>query len=136
MLEQSLAEHLAADSGVAAIAGGRIFPPQIPQGEDLPAITVRRAKTNRLSDLDGYIGITIATVQVICWATDYGAATSLADAVGVRLRDMTGSIGTTAPTEIETCEQDDEEDLLIPPDDDSDQGTPHVATQFTIVFHE
>jgi len=136
MLEHSLAEHLGADAGVSAIVGAAIFPPQIPQGQALPAITMRRAKTNRLSDISGTIGITIATVQVICWASTYPAAKSLADAVGDCLRDLTGAVGTTAPTTFEDCMQDDEEDLLLPPDDDSDEGTPHVPLQFTITFQE
>lgn len=73
---------LAADAGVAALAGTRIYPEQAPDEAELPLVvyTVKAGEA-----LDGQIGMWPCTVTANCYATTDAAAEALGVAVRAAL---------------------------------------------------
>lgn len=89
-MEQDIRALLLAASGVTDICGTRINFGANPQGAALPAIVL-----NTVSDVQGVVltapeGHAEARVQVDCYASTYGAAKTLANAVRSRLTGYAG----------------------------------------------
>jgi hypothetical protein len=107
-MEEALIARLIADSGVAAIAAGRVYPGARPQGAALPAIVLHRIDGAPLYADEGEVGLAEARIQIDCWATTYGEAKTLARAVTGAL---SGFAGTVAGTVFQFIELDAERDL-------------------------
>jgi hypothetical protein len=91
-MEAAFIALILSDPAVAAIAGSRVFPMSRPQGSVLPAITSTRISGGPLYADEGEVGLEYARIQVDCWASTYGAAKLLAQAVTGRLSGFEGTI--------------------------------------------
>lgn len=80
-LESSIYTYLAANGGVGAIAGDRIYPMNIPQDITLPAIAYQRVSGDELQEHTGTSRLNTGRVQFTCTATTYSEAVSLSEAV-------------------------------------------------------
>ena len=84
-MEEDLIAYLAADAGVAALAGDRVRPHLRPQGEALPSVTLSRISGGPLYADDGEVGLLSARMQIDAWGETYSSAKTLARAVTERL---------------------------------------------------
>jgi hypothetical protein len=107
-MEEALIARLLADTGVAAIAGARVFPGSRPQGAALPAVVLNRISGGPLYADDGEVGLEQARIQIDCWAESYAAAKLLARAVTASLSAFEGTVGATT---FQFIELDIEQDL-------------------------
>lgn len=79
--EQALLARLVADSGVAALAGSRLYWGIIPQGKARPYVRLQVISDPRPQHLKGYFGARQTRVRADCMADKYGDARALAAAV-------------------------------------------------------
>jgi len=107
--ESILYTILAADVGVTALVGTRIYPDLIPQGKAPPYIGYERVATDPIATIHGTILGTDAGMVVACWAETRIQAEQIADAVaaamqagghvytsrGAELDDATGRLAAT-----------------------------------------
>jgi len=82
MLGEALIARLAADPGVAALAGPRIYWLVRPQGmpDDLPALVLQIISEERLQHLKGWQDMFEARLQVAALALRYSQSRQLAEA--------------------------------------------------------
>jgi hypothetical protein len=133
-IKASLKEELLADEAVAAIVVHRVYAAYRPAGTGLPALTIRRARRTRLSDLEGYIGRDESLIQIDCWAESPDAADNLADAVVDCLEcfEQGGTMGTDTQTTIETAQHVTDQDSVLPPVSGSELAGHAIPVQFLI----
>ena len=81
------------DPAVAAIVGVRIYPQELPQEADLPAIVYERTANDHLRSNDGATGIVNATYELTAWGDGFPDARLLADAVRLALDGYSGTVG-------------------------------------------
>jgi len=84
--EAALIAALAADSGVSALAGTRVFLKGARQGAEYPYLTVLRVTTPSAVDLDGQSDLDWPLMQIEAWAETGPAAMALANAVRTALQ--------------------------------------------------
>ena len=107
MIEDGLHQLMAADAGVTAIAGDRIYPVNLPETMLNPDTTVPAAATYQVITqvpdytLDGPDGMVLARIQIDTWATTYAAAKALARALRVVLDGFAGPLPDDAATEVQ-----------------------------------
>ncbi|OFV87458.1 MAG: hypothetical protein A3J75_06545 [Acidobacteria bacterium RBG_16_68_9] len=79
---------LAADAGVVAFVGDRIYPEFVPpKGATLPALTYFMvAQPLEHPSHDNPEGLPVQHFSIYCWALTYAAARELAQTVGLALR--------------------------------------------------
>lgn len=80
-MQAALRARLLADASVAALVGTRVSWVERPQGDALPAVTLTTIAGDRDQHLKGFTGMRSTTVQADCWASGYGQARALAEAV-------------------------------------------------------
>lgn len=80
-MEEAIIGLLLAASGVAALAGARVFPGTRPQAAALPAIVINKISAAPSYSDDGEDGIREDRVQIDCWGETYTAAKNTARAV-------------------------------------------------------
>lgn len=85
MILETIYTILAARSPL--LAGGRIFPSVVPQGQTFPAIVYQRDSSRFLRTFDGHNAFTRTGVQVDCYAKTVLAAAQLAASVKSTLID-------------------------------------------------
>jgi hypothetical protein len=95
---------ISASPDVIALAGSRIYPIRLPRDSELPAVVYRISSITPTTSMSGDSGIDNNSVEIVCWAKEYGVAHQLADAVRKALVGESG-------LRIITDSQDDEEDL-------------------------
>lgn len=122
MILQTVYNLLAGQS--PQLAGGRIFPSRVPQGQAFPAIVYQRDATRFLRTFDGHNGFTRTGLQVDCYAHSVYEAATLAARVKTALVDYA-----TAP--INLIALDNELDLFEP-----DTELFRVMLQFTVAHIE
>lgn len=77
---------LAADAGVAAIVGTRVYESIVPQNVTYPAISYSVISgTREAASLDGPDGQVTNSIQINCWATTGVVRAALGDAVRLAL---------------------------------------------------
>lgn len=81
-----LYSQLTGTSGVAALAGTRVYPLNLPQTPTLPAISYQRVSN---TEQNGTSTLRTTRYQVDCWAESYSAVQSLASAVKGALEEWT-----------------------------------------------
>jgi hypothetical protein len=91
-MEQAIIARLLADSGVATIAGTRVFPGSRPQASALPAVVFNVVSGAPVYTDDGEAGIAENRVQIDCWGETYTAAKQLAGAVKESLSAFVGEV--------------------------------------------
>lgn len=92
MIEIALAETLAADASVAALATGGVHQLVVPQHESRPAIRVQLIDQPRRAHLRGYLDVWLSRVQIDAFAQlnddtpdPYTAISDLSDAIDAAL---------------------------------------------------
>jgi len=99
-VESAIRDRLAADAGVAALVGPRVYALKLPQDVTLPAIRVQLIDEPRPYHLRGADALTIARVQTDAYAADvsgvdaYAVAERVADAVDAALSGAKVDAGT------------------------------------------
>lgn len=95
-LEEGLVAYLAANEGVAALVGTRIYPLVVPQDAALPALAYQRISSPREHVHTGASGLVRARIQVTNVGGTYSAAKALAETVRVAMDGYSGAMGTVA----------------------------------------
>lgn len=103
MIQEDIYKLLSEDSGVKAIVSTRIYPVEIPQGINVPAI-VYETDITPIKSLDGESGIDNGNIEITCWAKDYKTVHLLAAAVraafvGSKIGVITGNMQDTIDPE-------------------------------------
>jgi hypothetical protein len=94
MIEDALRARLLADPDVVAQVASRIWPVRLPQGPVFPAIVYQRVSTTGEGvAFETPVGPTRSRVQVSAWATTFGGARQLGEAVHHALHGWSGSSG-------------------------------------------
>lgn len=80
--ESTVFTTLRDDAGVGAVCADRIYPLKLPQGATLPAVTYQRITADHGGSLGGDTSnCDRVYMQINCWASTFGSALALADAV-------------------------------------------------------
>ncbi len=87
-----LRELILSSGTVATLAGSRVFPSRMPQGETAPSVVY-----NRISELDSYhykgpSGLVSIRFQIDCWAQTADEASELALAVKEQISGFSGTV--------------------------------------------
>lgn len=94
-IESALIYHLLADPRIAALAGERInLAGNVPQGQTVPYLVVRKLAGERTRSLAGFSGLVRSRIQVECCDRTAGGAIRLREAVKQLFRDgFAGQLG-------------------------------------------
>ena len=92
-LETGLVTHLEDDTGVGALIGDRIYPLQVPQDAELPALAYQIITDRYEVTHDQRSELSRARVQFTHVGTTYTALKSLSEAVRDALHQFTGDLG-------------------------------------------
>ncbi len=133
-VEQVLRAILLDDTDVATAVSSRVFPHDVPQGEDLPAIVYRLDSSAPIAHLAGRGGV-VADLEVLCLADGYGTAKDLAEKVRAALAHFTGDV-TPADADTMTVERvlhKSSDDIELRPLDGS--GKPPAAVSVNVRFY-
>ncbi len=108
--------HLKADSGVAAIAGTRIYPVRQPVSDsDSKSPFLLHFFSGRNDELDiGGNGFSRRTLVCLCMAEDYDSTQSLAEAVIAALNNFRGLMGGGSGVRVNHCVVSDARDEELP----------------------
>ena len=129
MLEVGLYAFLAADSGLSALVGTRIYPLLLPQEPTLPAVVYQRISTNPLGHSnDGPDHLVRVRMQFRCHAATLLAAKGVADAVRAALDGYSGTMGTVDVKGVFRVDEGD--------DDEPETATFSVRADYYIMFNE
>lgn len=93
MIEDALRAVLLADAGVAALVTARVWPAKLPQTAVLPAVVYQRVSTTGDVALETPVGPIRSRVQLSAWATTFGQARQLGEAVVHALNGWSGTAG-------------------------------------------
>lgn len=85
-IESDLVTQLEADSDVTDTVSTRIYPLKLPQNPTYPAITYEHTDGYPIKSHSVYSGLNASMIRVICWASTYAEAKTLASYVFVALR--------------------------------------------------
>ena len=143
MIEQGVAARLLQDAGVQNLAGRRVYPTRLPEGEEVvpgaPSLEQERTFSGRMRTLQGPSGLVHADVQLNAIGATYDDAKSLAEAarlalVGTRT-DPAPFPATWGPWRVQAAMADDDADDFVPPASGEEGGT--YLTSFTLaVWYE
>ena len=95
-IEAAIFKSLTEDSSISTIIGTRLFPLVIPQDGSMPAITYQQISGDRDHVLSGPTGFTKNRYQFNCWATTYGGAKRLFEALRIFWDGFSGTVLTIA----------------------------------------
>lgn len=123
---------LLASSGVTSLAGQRVFPLRMPQGETRASVVYQRISGEGDHHMQGASGMNRVRMQVGAWAKETDDANALADAVKFRLDGYKGPMGSGAAlVQVQGVFFVNERDLY-----DTDSNLHGVARDYSIVFEE
>ena len=80
-IETAIVYILGEDVGVSAIVGTKIYPMVVPQNAVMPAITYQKISGQWQIQMDGPHNMSEERFQINCWASTYGGAKALCEAV-------------------------------------------------------
>jgi hypothetical protein len=92
MLIDGIISRLQADTGVTALAAGRIYEGELPRGYTLPAVCVHSYGGDQDSEMDGPVGVREDQVQFDAYGTSATQARQTAEAVRASLVAFTGAL--------------------------------------------
>ena len=81
VVEQAITSILEASTSVTSLASTRIYPVELPQDPQLPAVVYNVISEQRESVMSQDTGTVHARVQVSCWAPTYTSASGLSEGV-------------------------------------------------------
>jgi hypothetical protein len=94
VIEKAIYSLLSNDANVSGLVSTRIYPNEIPQGQDMPAIVYEQTAGDREHTMAGPIGMVNAGYVITCWSETYAVARQLADYVRIVLDGHSGTTGT------------------------------------------
>lgn len=126
-IEGALYAFLAADAGIVAAVGDRIFPMRAPEGQTQPFLVYHKVTDPSYHSKDGDMNLAHPRFQITAWAGKYGDAKAAIAAVRAALIAYTGPTlqGVAVPEII--C--DNEADLQDP------QSLEYGASLDAIIWH-
>ena len=92
MLEAGLHQLIASSPDFIALASTRLYPVLLPTVSPLPAATYQRITTGALYALQNRVNVTKCRMQFDTWATDYGDAKALMNAINSVLDSYSGTL--------------------------------------------
>lgn len=104
------------------------------QGDDLPALTYERIDEEPLEESGSVLALTMARVEIVCYALTYAQARDAADAVKATLSGFQGTL--TAGFYCQAIFPRGKRDITDTPDRGSDFGVHEVALVFECWFEE
>ena len=118
-LEGAIASLLAADAGVSAIAGGRVYPFNSPASLPRPKLTYWRWDTDRDVEVggftnDGPTGFAVARFFIDAWADDRLTVIRLAAAARRAINGRAGTVGTVAIGCVRVASEREQAGALVP----------------------
>lgn len=91
--------------GLSTAAGNDVYHDEIPQGQSLPCVVITESGPGQLAEhLGGAAGLAEATWHVYAYAATRAAANTLAEAIRAGTHRFSGTMGSTAVSNV-TCEQ-------------------------------
>lgn len=93
MIEEGLVTYLSADSGVAAIAGDRIYINHLPQEPTFPAITFSNISSVPYMTISEKGSMDRSRFQIDAWSQDPVEAKTLSNAIRAALEGYRGMMG-------------------------------------------
>jgi len=121
------------DAGVSALVGDRCYPNSAPQNSTLPYIVYTVISDVRVQSMTGLSGLASPRIQFDCFASTYGGAKAVAEAVKVALAGYADTIGSVAINGILLV---DDSDLFEPPASGASVGTYRVSMDFIVWWSE
>ncbi len=92
MIEAGLSQLITQSAEFSNQAGARLNPVLLPEDSPLPAATYQRITTNELYTLEERIGVSQVRIQFDTWASVYGDAKSLMQAIADVLDNYAGTL--------------------------------------------
>ncbi len=92
-LHEALFSYLKTYAGLTALVGTKIYPLQIPQNVNVPAVVYQLISQERMHSLGGDKGMTSPSMQLTSYATTYNTAKNVAEQVRIALQNYTGTMG-------------------------------------------
>lgn len=143
MIEQGIVARLLQDGGVTNLAGKRVYPTRLVEGEEItpgsPGLVQERTATERLRTLQGTSGLVKAAVSLTAVGASYDDAKSLAEAARLALigsRQAPALFPTVwGPFRVQTARADDDADDYVPPASGEEGGT-YLTTFSLTVWYE
>jgi hypothetical protein len=96
MIADALRTRILGDATVSAQVGTRMYPLDASPEVDTPYIVYGRMFSDRIGNLDGHSGITMARFEIVVWDTSYTTARTIMEALMTRVDGFTGTVGTDA----------------------------------------
>lgn len=136
MIEDGLVALITADTRFSAIAEDRLFPVILPETLLDPTSATPTSATYQVISaipdytFDGPTGMVTARVQIDTWASAYGAAKALAQAIKLILDDYTGTL--PDGTHVDSARRDN----VATDGFDQDARLYRVQTDFKLIYSE
>lgn len=109
MIEAALFGHLSTDAGLSALVSTRVYPVQLPQDADLPAVTFQRISTRPVTHRDSTVPTySRPRYQFNCWAASFDDAVTLRAA----LRAAMGTLAQASGPRIDVALMQDDRDVV------------------------
>lgn len=109
-LEDGLYTFLAAQAGISALVGTRIYPLVAPEGAVMPCIVYQRIGGSRVVSHSGDSELARPRIQVSAWAETYDEAKSIAEAVVAATSGYSGTWGSVSIGAVEVEDGPDDYD--------------------------
>lgn len=135
-IEAAIYTRLSTFAGLTALVGNRTFPAQVPQNEDMPAVSYRRIAAERIEAMGVDTGLVRALFQFDCWSAEHANGTrgsfdearAVADQVTLALKRWRNTVGTVVQDSFLV------RDLDLPPEENG--LVYHSEVEFEIFFEE
>lgn len=92
-IELAFVTYLSAYAGLQALVGSRIYPQQLPEGVQLPAISYQRVSGPRIRSHSGPSELAHPRYQFNVWGDRYSDAKTVADQLRFALDGFRGTMG-------------------------------------------
>ncbi len=123
-IESDIVNYLLSQSEITDVVSERIYPTQLPENSDLPALMYIRIGGNRMRTHRGNSN-NATSLQISCWSKDYGEAKDLSDILIEKLDNYDGYMQSGRVT---IFHQNDR-DIYEP-----DTGLYHIPVDFEIHY--
>lgn len=129
MIESSLYAYLSGETTITDITS-RIYPHLMPQGAALPAVTYRVISRPHEHHTEGSAGAARARIQIDSWANTLLAATTLAEAIRLKLQGFSGDMEGTHIGSVTL----DNEAIMTELEEGTEFPIYHVASDFMFLY--
>lgn len=92
-IEQAVWQHLTGDAEIKRLIGNRLYPDQVPQGEQLPYVVYSQAQRLRSRTFTGYVSLNACSIHMEIYGATRSSVVDVRQAIGSRLDGFTGTIG-------------------------------------------